>query len=74
MQQQILECNTKQKDFADKALKNLEQKQAELRTFDQQLKHQTEKRITLDDGVKVNYGKSGNLLADVKNIHGKAVK
>jgi transcription antitermination factor NusG len=76
VQQQIFECNTKQKDFADKALKDLEQKQAELRTFDQQLKHQAEKRITLDldDGVKVNYGKFGNLLADVKNIHGVAVK
>jgi hypothetical protein len=76
VQQQILECNTKQKDFADKALKNLEQKQAELRTFDEQLKHYAEMRISLDldDGVKVNYGKFGNLLADVKNIHGKAVK
>jgi hypothetical protein len=33
-------------------------------------------RITLDldDGVKANYGKFGNLLADVKAIHGKAVK
>jgi hypothetical protein len=29
VQQQIFECNTKQKDFADKALKDLEQKQAE---------------------------------------------
>ena len=27
-----------------------------------------------DDGVKENYGKFGNLLADVKAIHGKAVK
>jgi hypothetical protein len=30
--------------------------------------------LDLDDGVKVNYGKFGNLLADVKNIHGTAVK
>jgi hypothetical protein len=30
--------------------------------------------LDLDDGVKVNYGKFGNLLADVKNIHGVAVK
>ena len=60
----------------EKDIKALEKKQAELRTFDEQLKHYAEKRITLDldDGVKENYGKFGNLLADVKNIHGKAVK
>jgi hypothetical protein len=28
----------------------------------------------LNDGVNINYGKFGNLLADVKNIHGVAVK
>ena len=60
----------------EKELKTLDKKQAELRTFDEQLKHFAEKRITLDldDGVKANYGKFGNLLADVKAIHGKAVK
>ncbi len=60
----------------EKELKLLEKKQAELRTFDEQLKHYAEMRITLDldDGVKANYGKFGNLLADVKAIHGKAVK
>ena len=60
----------------EKDLKSLEKKQAELRTFDEQLKHYAEKRIKLDldDGVKANYGKFGNLLADVKAIHGKAVK
>mgnify|MGYP000559911678 CR=1 FL=1 len=60
----------------EKELKSLEKKQAELRTFDEQLKHYAEMRITLDldDGVKANYGKFGNLLADVKTIHGKAVK
>lgn len=57
----------------EKDLKSLEKKQAELRTFDEQLKHYAEMRITLDldDGVKANYGKFGNLLADVKAIHGK---
>ena len=60
----------------EKDLKSLEKKQAELRTFDEQLKHYAEMRIPLDldDGVKANYGKFGNLLADVKAIHGKAVK
>ncbi|WP_158768856.1 BREX-1 system adenine-specific DNA-methyltransferase PglX [Paraglaciecola sp. L1A13] len=76
LEQDILEGSTEQKRLAEKALKDLEKKQAELRTFDEQLKHHAEKRITLDldDGVKVNYGKFGNLLADVKNIHGVAVK
>jgi type II restriction/modification system DNA methylase subunit YeeA len=76
LEQEILEGSTEQKRLAEKALKDLEKKQAELRTFDEQLKHHAEKRITLDldDGVKVNYGKFGNLLADVKNIHCVAVK
>jgi len=76
LEQDILEGSTEQKRLAEKALKDLEKKQAELRSFDEQLKHHAEKRITLDldDGVKVNYGKFGNLLADVKNIHGVAVK
>jgi len=67
--------STEERRF-EKELKSLEKKQAELRTFDEQLKHYAEMRITLDldDGVKANYGKFGNLLADVKTIHGKAVK
>ncbi|MCA3964458.1 BREX-1 system adenine-specific DNA-methyltransferase PglX [Vibrio vulnificus] len=57
----------------DKELKTIEKKQAELFTFDEELKHLAEMKISLDldDGVKVNYGKFGNLLADVKAIHGK---
>lgn len=57
----------------DKELKTIDKKQAELRTFDEELKHFSEMKISLDldDGVKVNYGKFGNLLADVKSIHGK---
>jgi type II restriction/modification system DNA methylase subunit YeeA len=76
LEQDILEGSTEQKRLAEKALKGLEKKQAELLTFDEQLKHHAEKRITLDldDGVNVNYGKFGNLLADVKAIHGVAVK
>lgn len=60
----------------EKELKSLEKKQAELRTYDEKLKHYAEMRITLDldEGVKANYGKFGNLLADVKDIHGKAVR
>ena len=60
----------------EKEIKDLEKKQLELRQFDEELKHYAEMRITLDldDGVKANYGKFGNLLANVKAIHGKAVK
>lgn len=45
----------------------------ELRAFDEQLRHYADQRIALDldDGVKVNYGKFGNLLADVKAITGE---
>lgn len=57
----------------DRELKTIEKKQAELVIFDEELKHLAEMKISLDldDGVKVNYGKFGNLLADVKAIHGK---
>lgn len=52
----------------DKLTKQLE----ELRRFDENLRPYADKRITLDldDGVKVNYGKFGNLLAEVKAITG----
>jgi type II restriction/modification system DNA methylase subunit YeeA len=45
----------------------------ELRTFDEKLRHYADQRITLDldDGVKVNYGKFGDLLAEVKAVTGK---
>lgn len=57
----------------DKELKTIDKKQGELVQFDEELKHLAEMKISLDldDGVKVNYGKFGNLLADVKAIHGK---
>lgn len=46
--------------------------QAELQTFDERLKHTACKPITidLDDGVEVNYGKFGHLLAEVKSFCG----
>ena len=51
----------------------LEKQQVELLAFDEKLRHYADMRISLDldDGVKVNYGKFGDLLADVKSIHGK---
>jgi len=72
------------KSLEDSSLSSSEQKKlekerevlikkiTELRTFDEQLKHYADQRISidLDDGVKVNYGKFGSLLAEVKNITG----
>jgi type II restriction/modification system DNA methylase subunit YeeA len=50
----------------------LEKQQVELLAFDEQLRHYADMRITLDldDGVKVNYGKFGDLLAEVKVVTG----
>ena len=44
----------------------------ELREFDEKLRHYADQRIglDLDDGVKVNYGKFGDLLAEVKPVTG----
>ena len=57
-----------QKD-RDKLTKQLD----ELRRFDEQLRHYADQRIALDldDGVKVNYGKFGDLLAEVKTVTGQ---
>ena len=51
----------------------LKKKQAELSKFDDELRHYADMKISLDldDGVKVNYGKFGNLLAEKKAITGK---
>ena len=44
----------------------------ELLGFDEKLRHYADQRIglDLDDGVKVNYGKFGDLLAEVKTVTG----
>ena len=44
----------------------------ELLEFDEKLRHYADQRIglDLDDGVKVNYGKFGDLLAEVKPVTG----
>lgn len=59
----------------EKEIKTLQKQQTELTEFDDKLKHFADMRIPLDldDGVKVNYGKFGDLLAEVKDIHGKKV-
>jgi hypothetical protein len=52
---------------------NLVRQLAELRTFDEELRHLADQRIRLDldDGVKVNYGRFGNLLAAKDKVRGK---
>lgn len=42
-------------------------------SFDEKLRHYAHQRISLDldDGVKVNYGKFGDLLAEAKKVTGK---
>jgi type II restriction/modification system DNA methylase subunit YeeA len=76
LDQQLDSASTSEKTKLKKEISTLEQKQSELRTFDDKLKHRADMRIKLDldDGVKVNYGKFGDLLADVTAIHGQVVK
>ena len=56
----------------EKELQNLHKQQAELSSFEEKLRHYADQRISLDldDGVKVNYGKFGDLLAEVKAVTG----
>ena len=57
----------------EKELTLRQNQQLELRKYDEELRHYTDQRIALDldDGVKVNYGKFGTLLANVKDVTGK---
>lgn len=51
---------------------DLKKQQAELLAFEEKLKHAADQKISLDldDGVKVNYAKFGDLLAESKAITG----
>jgi hypothetical protein len=55
-----------------KQIETLRKQQAELLAYDEKLRHHADMRITLDldDGVKVNYGKFGDLLEGVKIVTG----
>jgi type II restriction/modification system DNA methylase subunit YeeA len=56
-----------------KEIGRLIKQKEELLKFDENLHHYADKKISLDldDGVKVNYGKFGDLLAEVKAVSGK---
>jgi hypothetical protein len=64
--------STSHRNKLQKEQNDLKKQQAELLTFEEKLKHAADKKISLDldDGVKVNYGKFGDLLAEVKAITG----
>ncbi|MFX1712524.1 BREX-1 system adenine-specific DNA-methyltransferase PglX [Stutzerimonas stutzeri] len=64
--------STAEKKRLEKELSTLHNQQAELATFDEKLRHYADQRISLDldEGVKVNYGKFGDLLAEVKAVTG----
>jgi len=64
--------STAHRKTLEKERDRLKKQAHELRDFDEQLRHVADQRIALDldDGVKVNYGKFGDLLAEVKAITG----
>jgi len=64
--------STAQRNKLTKQLEKLRKQHLELLAYDEQLRHYADQRITLDldDGVKVNYGKFGDLLAEVKAVTG----
>jgi hypothetical protein len=72
LKKQLEDASASEATLLKKDLSALEKKQTELRAFDDKLKHYADRRIKLelDDGVKVNYGKFGDLLAEVKAITG----
>ena len=64
--------STSHRNKLQKEQDDLKKQQAELFTFEEKLKHAADQKISLDldDGVKVNYGKFGDLLAEAKAITG----
>lgn len=64
--------STAARNKLNKEIEKLTKKHAELLNYDEKLRHYADMRITLDldDGVKVNYGKFGDLLEGVKAVTG----
>ena len=65
-------ASTSQRNKLQKEQTDLKTKQKELATFEEKLNHYADMKISidLDDGVKVNYAKFGDLLAESKAITG----
>ncbi|HUW71179.1 MAG TPA: BREX-1 system adenine-specific DNA-methyltransferase PglX [bacterium] len=66
-------ASTAERKRLEKEQATLQKKLAELAKFDEELNHYAQLQISLDldDGVRVNYGKFGGLLANVKDVCGK---
>jgi type II restriction/modification system DNA methylase subunit YeeA len=64
--------STSHRKKLEKERDRFKKQQLELQQFDEKLRHYADLRINLDldDGVKINYGKFGDLLADVKVVTG----
>ncbi len=64
--------STAQRKKYEKERETLLKQQTELHAFDEKLRHYADKKIALDldDGVKVTYGKFGDLLAETKAVTG----
>jgi hypothetical protein len=66
--------STAARNKLNKEIETLRKKHVELLSYDEKLRHYADMRIQLDldDGVKVNYGKFGDLLAETKAICGNS--
>jgi hypothetical protein len=66
-------ASTAERKRLEKEQATLQKKLSELAKFDEELNHYAQLQIglDLDDGVRVNYGKFGGLLANVKDVCGK---
>lgn len=64
--------STSHRKKLEKERDTLRKQHTELQAFDEQLRHYADQRISLDldDGVKVNYGKFDDLLAEAKAVTG----
>ena len=68
----VAAASTAHRKRLEKERATLVKQQPELREFGEKLRHYADQRISLDldDGVKVNYGRFGDLLAEVKTVTG----
>ena len=68
--------STAARNKLNKEVEGLRKKHVELLAYDEKLRHYADMRIKLDldDGVKVNYVKFGDLLAEVKAVTGGAAE
>jgi hypothetical protein len=70
--EKIKATNTSQRKKLQKDQDDLRKQQIELLAFEEKLKHFADQKIglNLNDGIKVNYSKFGDLLAEVETITG----